>query len=167
MEFDIRGNLTETVEMTLSEFQETFVSKWHKENTTRYAIYDVFETYIADFKTLIAPNFTMWIDGSFVENKKHRPNDVDFVSFIDFKLYENHLKLIETRFEKYGAKKFYGKLLDAHVVPIYPDNHRRVFITKEEELAWLHLFSKTRPNKEGIRHLKGFIKIKFEENESE
>ena len=166
MEFDIRGNLSETVEMTLSEFYDIFVAKWHKDNTTRYAIYEVFETYLMDFKTLITPNFTMWIDGSFVENKKHRPNDIDFVSFIDYKIHDNYSKLIESRFEKYGAKDFYGKFLDAYFVPIYPDNHRRVFITKEEEFAWLHLFTKTRPNKEGKRLSKGFVKIKFEENES-
>ena len=166
MEFDIRGNLTENVEMTLSEFQETFVEKLDKDNTTRYAIFEVFETYIADFKTFITPNFTMWIDGSFVETKKNKPNDVDFVSFIDFKIHENQAKLIESRFEKYGTKNFYGKCLDAYTVPIYPVNHKRVFITKEEELAWQHLFGKTRPDKQGKRYTKGFIKIKFTENES-
>jgi hypothetical protein len=108
----------------------------------------------------------MWIDGSFVETKKHRPNDIDFVSFIYYKLYENLLQLIVTRFEKDGAKKFYGKLLDAYVVPVYPDNHSQIFITKEEELYWLHLFNKTRYNKEGKRYMKGFIKIIFEDNES-
>ena len=161
MEFDILGNLTETIEITLSEFHETFVGKWHKDNTTRYAIYEVFETYITDFKTLITPNFTMWIDGSFVETKKDKPNDIDFVSFIDHRIYETQEKLLESRFGKFGVKGFYGKLLDAYLVSTYPDSHKKAFITKDDEIYWLNQFSKTKPDKSNKKHNKGFIKIKF------
>lgn len=161
MEFDIRGNLIETTEMTLSEFYETFVAKWHKDNTTRYPIYEVFEIYLTDFKTFITPNFTMWIDGSFVETKKNRPNDIDFVSFIDHKIYEAQEKLLENRFGKYGVKKFYGKLLDAYIVSIYPDNHRKASVTTEDEIYWLHQLNKTKPDRHNKQYSKGFVKIKF------
>ena len=163
MEFDIRGNLTKTIEITLSEFQETFVGKWNKDNTTRYGIYDVFETYITDFKTLITPNFTMWIDGSFVETKKDKPNDIDFVIFIDFKINEVHETLIEKRFGKYGVKNFYGQLLDAYISPVYPDTHVNAFYTQDYHIYWLNQFSKTKPDRHQKKYPKGFIKISFNE----
>jgi hypothetical protein len=102
MTFDERGNLVESIELSIETFREIFVDKWLDKTSTRRAIFQNFETYISDFKNLITPNFTMWVDGSFVNAKKDNPNDIDFVSFIDYRVYEAKKALIDKQFSKYG-----------------------------------------------------------------
>ena len=163
MDFDLRGNLTQSIELTFQEFKEQFVTNWAAEDTTRSSIFNVFETYIADFQALITPDFVTWVDGSFVSNKKSNPNDIDFVSFINSKTYDDKTDLINKRFGKFGVKKFYGEDLDAYICPVYPENHQKAFYTKSDTLEWLHQFSHTKPKKVGDKSFsKGFITIKFQ-----
>ena len=161
MDFDIRGNLPNKIEVTFDEFQSEFVTNWDLEGSTRQQIFQVFQFYVEDFEKLISPNFTVWIDGSFVSNVKARPNDIDAVFFIDFEIFEKNLKLIESRFGKYGVKGFYGDLLDIYVCPIYPPNHKNAFFTESDKIRWIYQFSSTKPNRFGQKFSKGFIEIKF------
>jgi hypothetical protein len=165
MTFDERGNLVEPVELNLLEFKATFVDKWQKGTSTRHAIFDTFETYVSDFRNLITPNFVMWIDGSFVTLKRDNPNDIDFVSFIDYSVYKENQVLIDSRFNKYGAKNHYGTLLDAYVCAVYPPEHEDAYFTKSDEMDWLYQFSSTKADKRGKKYPKSFVKIKFTEND--
>ena len=163
MNFDLRGNLAQSIELTFQEFKEAFVTNWAAEDTTRASIFNVFETYIADFQVLITPDFITWVDGSFVSNKKSNPNDIDFVSFVDSKIYDDKTDLVNKRFGKFGVKEFYGKYLDAYICPVYPENHQKAFYTKSDTMDWLHQFSHTKPKKLGDKSFsKGFITIKFQ-----
>ena len=49
--------------------------------------------------------------------------------------------------------------VDAYVVKLYPDNDRNLVFSKSDTLYWFHHFQKSRPNKNGERFYKGFIKI--------
>jgi hypothetical protein len=163
--FDTRGNLKETVNMTLQTFEETFVTTWNMENSTRPTIFQKFTVYLNDFQSMVTPDFEMWIDGSFVNSKNSNPKDIDFVCFIDYNIYETKRNLFDTRFEKYGAFGFYGKNIDAYVALKFPETHKNAFNTKDTELYWLHQFSKTKADRHGNIYSKGFIKINFSDNE--
>jgi hypothetical protein len=165
MTFDERGNLVEPVELTIAQFRETFVDKWQGNRSTRPAIFDVFETYVSDFRNLITPNFVMWIDGSFVTLKKDNPNDIDFVSFIDYRIYDEKKPIIDSRFGKYTTKDHYGKLLDAYICLVFPSTHENAIRTQSDELDWLRQFSYTKPDRHKRQYPKSFVKIKFTEND--
>jgi hypothetical protein len=165
MTFDERGNLVESIELNIETFREIFVDKWQDKTSTRRAIFADFEAYIADFRNLITPNFVMWVDGSFVTAKRDNPNDIDFVIFIDYKVYEANQSIIDSRFNKYGSKNHYGVLLDAYICTVYPANHEKSFHSKSDEMDWFHQFSYTKPDKRGKKYAKSFVKIKFTEND--
>ncbi|MGB3778758.1 MAG: hypothetical protein WA960_10405 [Tunicatimonas sp.] len=60
-----------------------------------------------DLSEQVSQQFTQWVDGSFVTAREH-PNDIDFVTFIDYQLFETKEKLIHENFRLEGAKKKYG-----------------------------------------------------------
>ena len=70
MNFDNRGNLLENYNVNFEEFYSEFVSKWDSEDSIRSNIFQIFQTYINDFKALITSEFIIWIDGSFLSNLK-------------------------------------------------------------------------------------------------
>jgi hypothetical protein len=107
----------------------------------------------------------MWIDGSFVTIKRDNPNDIDFVSFIDYKIYDEKKPLMDSRFGKYTTKNHYGNLVDAYICLVHPPNHENAIRTKADELEWLQQFSYTKPDRQKKKYPKSFIKIKFTEND--
>jgi hypothetical protein len=162
--FDERGHLVESYELNVMQFKELFVDKWHRDTSTRLNIFDVFEKYVEDFQTMITPDFNMWVNGSFV-TQKGNPRDIDFVSFIDYTIYFKEVKLIDNQFGKYGTENHYGLLLDGYVSPIYPQEHEDFFTTQANEAYWRTQFSYTKPDRHLKKYSKGFIKIKFTDNE--
>ncbi len=165
MTFDERGNLVESLDLNIVQFREIFVDKWQKDTSTRPAIFQAFENYVLDFKNLITPNFVMWIDGSFVSIKRDKLGDIDCVSFIDYTVYGAKQPIIDSRFNKFGTPNHYGTLLDAYVCPVYPLNHEKAIFTKSDQLDWSYQFSYTKPDRQGKKYAKSFVKIKFSEND--
>jgi hypothetical protein len=106
----------------------------------------------------------MWVDGSFVTAKRDNPNDIDFVIFIDYEVYEANQSIIDSRFNKYGSKNHYGVLLDAYICLVYPLNHENAILTQSDEMYWYHKFSSTKPDRQKNKFAKAFVKIKFYEN---
>ena len=78
IKFDERGHLVETYELNITQFKELFVDKWR--DSTRPNIFGVFEKYVEDFKTMITPDFNMWVNCSFV-TKKRQPKRLRFCEF--------------------------------------------------------------------------------------
>lgn len=114
---------------------------------------------IDDFKFLIGVSFYQWIDGSFVSTKNN-PNDIDIVTFLDYRIYEIQSQALR-RISGYQLYK--EKQLDSYIVKLYPIEHVHYeSITKSDTLEWLHLFSKTKLQRNGSKYPKGIIQIDFE-----
>ena len=159
--FDMRGNLKPDakIELSFDEFQALFLRSFDQIETSRVIIFEDYLRFIHDFKTLVTADFSQWVNGSFV-SKKQNPNDIDFVTLVDFRTYEVHEELIESRFRRKGAKLFYPKV-DAYVVKHYPAIHEKRWVTDFDLTYWVDSFGKTQKNRSGQRHPKGFIALNF------
>lgn len=162
LSFDIRGNLKpyQKNSLSLKEFKTYFVDTFDDIDQKRRQIWENYETFLKDFQLEVTPTFTQWIDGSFVSTKSH-PSDIDFVTLIDYTIYEKYEKLIEEKFRMQHAKNYY-KFIDAYTIKIYPENHQKHFITEYDLLYWERWFMETKKNRNKMRFPKGFIEIKFE-----
>ena len=86
--FNSRGFIMpyQRITSSVEEIAEVFVKPF-PDSETRQIIFDNYLNYLDDFQTLITPNFIHWLDGSFM-SKKLNPNDLDFVAFIDYRIYQ-------------------------------------------------------------------------------
>ncbi len=159
LEFDIRGYLKPYKRTTVNsqEFKEFFVGGFDK-NSTRYEIFKYYEKYTRDFSEKITSNFTQLINGSFVSNKKN-PNDIDLVSLVDYEIAEEKEEIIRNEFLNAKVLKNYG--IDAYLLIIYPENHKRYSWTVSDLLYWEHWFSRSKMNKSKKYFPKGYVKINF------
>jgi uncharacterized protein DUF6932 len=151
MEFDQNGNLlpNEAVEISLEDFREQFIGKF-KNSSNRTLIFDSYLRYLEDFKREITTDFFQFINGSFV-TRKQNPNDMDSVTFVDYKFYEQH----ESKMGQFKGQTSYSGI-DAYIEKTYPENHHYYIRYRTDLLYWDSLFTK---NRQGQR--KGFIKIIF------
>lgn len=153
MTFDQYGNLTpyEVIETDLQTFEKTFVTDFPT-STTRRAIFEAYGQYVADLRQIVGAGFYQWIDGSFTTQKLNPP-DIDFISWIDLKIYElPNRKLNELRNLRF--KK--DALIDGYILPCYPAGHRKENINEINEKQWL--FDWTRDD---YKNPKGLIKLNF------
>ncbi|MEK7256370.1 MAG: hypothetical protein AAB316_16570 [Bacteroidota bacterium] len=92
IEFDQNGNLTPStaIETSVDECQEYLVKKFQT-SISRAAIFENYLRYLENFKREITEDFFQFVNGSFA-TRKPNPNDLDVVTFIDFKVY-NSLKV--------------------------------------------------------------------------
>lgn len=143
------------IESSVAEIEEIFVKPF-PDSETRQLIFENYLDYLDDFQRLITRNFTHWLDGSFM-SKKLNPNDIDFVSFIDYRVYEQKEEQIFRIVEKYGYMK-----LDNYISQIFPINHPRHAETEHFKGYWTELFSSSRRDpKTNIQSPRGFIEIIF------
>jgi len=153
MQFDSFGNLTpyQIFEIDITSFELFFVAKFGHSKTRR-KIFTEYQNYVIQLHKLIGSDFYQWINGSFVTEKLH-PNDLDIVTFIDFKIYEEKIFELQ-KINSQDLKR--ENSIDAYFVKVYPEEHPNYFITKFDISEWTHLFSSNRKKEN-----KGFIKIKF------
>jgi hypothetical protein len=163
--FDLRGNLQPAtkIELSLTAFQELFVNKFAA-TATRTLIFEKYLAYLSDFTKTVTPDFTQWINGSFVSNKEN-PNDIDFVTMIQADVYNKKTDVINNDFRLQGVKDKYGSLLDAYTVRLFDEGHRDYFISQSDCAYWYDWFSKTKNNRAKQSFKKGFIEIKFSKND--
>jgi hypothetical protein len=159
VKYDLRGNILPhgIISLSAEDFYDNFVERF-PESTSRKQIWKVYEEFIDSFQKEITPNFVQWIDGSFVSNKQS-PNDIDFVTLIDFEVFEQNESLLTTKFRKFDNS---NKALDAYFLKSYPENHSRHFVSEMDQKYWFNLFSSTKMNRLRKRFPKGFIEINFE-----
>jgi hypothetical protein len=153
MQFDDNGYLVpyRAIESNLNEIVQEFCF-----TEQRALLYQKFLSYNSLLLAILGnKDFKQWINGSFV-SKKVVPNDIDFVSFIDYQLFEKHEK--ELDFLRNGAK-IQG--LDSYFIKVYPQTHRNYAITEGDSADWFFTFSYTRRNKQDKRFQKGFIELTF------
>ena len=159
MTYDFRGNLTpyDITQLSFEAFVEHFVDEF-EDSTTRKLIFEQYQRYLLDIRTMITDDFVQWIDGSFV-SRKTNPNDIDVVTFLDFDVYETHKALILKHFV--GNKVFYRFKVDGYILQKFPTNHQEYNYSMANQAYWKDFFGHTRPNRAGIKLPSGFIELKF------
>lgn len=124
-------------------------------------MHGIFENYcrfLDDFQAQVTPNFIQWVNGSFVTNKEN-PADIDFVTILDFKTFEESEQFIEKQFRIRGARNAYG--VDAYTVRKYPEGHPKHLLYQHELIYWNNWFSSTKKNKAKMKFPKGFVEVIF------
>ncbi len=158
LHFDPNDNLTPYSKITtdLATFEKVFVTDFEN-STTRKTLFDNYLWYLEAFSKEITPNFTQWINGSFVTLKEN-PKDIDFVTFLDVGLYDEKEAIID-QFLSFSLE---NKGLDAYILQVYSKEN---FLYKDYTLAniekWAARFSKTKKDSNAIDYPKGFIEIKY------
>jgi hypothetical protein len=160
LQFDENGHLFPYVvhETTLDEMRQVFVDAF-PESETRKRLFDNYLDWIFDFQRDVFPYFTQWIDGSFVTQKLN-PKDIDFVTFLDWKVYEIKEKRKELdRFWSFSNEK---TGLDAYIIPTYPPDVPEYENTLRIKRKWKDLYSRIREKNVSENAKKGFLLIQFE-----
>lgn len=159
LEFDVRGNLMpyKRVRLSFVELKALLVSSFDP-SSTRHGIFENYCRFLDDFQTQVTPNFIQWVNGSFA-TKKTNPADIDFVTILDFKTFEEKEQLIEKQFRLIGARSTYG--VDAYTVRKYPEGHRNHLLYQNELVYWDHWFTLTKKNRAKMKFPKGYIEVIF------
>jgi len=158
LSFDLKGLLTPNTNIVASvtELKQYFVDAIPSD--TRQKNFDKYIYYSTELKNILnVESMLQWINGSFVTNTKN-PKDIDLITFIDVELrveFEVELK----KFEAKGANDVYG--VDAYILTVFPESHSNYFFFQSDKAYWMELFSKTKRDKTGIKHHKGFLEITF------
>jgi len=154
--FDKNGNITpyEIIEIDLKTFQKNFVDNLDN-SEHRNNLYQDYLNYTKELCKIVSNQFFQWINGSFV-TKKHTPRDIDLVSFVDYQLADKYKRELNN-FVYPLSRENYN--MDAYIVKLYPNDNKNLVFSKSDTSYWFHHFQKTKPNKNGEKFYKGFIKI--------
>lgn len=158
IEFDKHGLITpkEIMELSLGDFERIFV-KERVAKDHRQQIFDEYLRHNEQIKKEVGAILFQFVNGSFT-TLKDKPNDIDVVSFVDYRIYrkkEEKILELESQFDKFDK-------LDIHIIPkSYPGHPSFIEIELMHEY-WKALFSRTR-EVNGTRLGKGLIKINFYE----
>ena len=165
LNFDIRCHLKpyEKVVLEFSEFKAFFVDPFD-EDSSRHKLFRSYELYTQDLAEKITPNFTQWINGSFVTNKKN-PRDIDLVNLIDYRIVEQKDALIRKAFIRDAVYERYG--IDAYLLVLYPEDHKLHSWTQSDLLYWQDWFTKSKMDKRRKRYPKGYVAINIGDLNSE
>ncbi len=148
------GYLTpyEVIPTNFETFEQAFVKSF-SDLSKRQQWFQNYLGYLEGLKQLIGPGFIQWVDGSFV-SKKFNPNDIDFLTFLDFERYEQHEKKIdELRLRRYDRKTG----TDGYFVKTYPMGHSLHSIYQLECKRWLFDYTTDAVTKRS----KGIIQLNF------
>ena len=157
LKFDSKGHLKpyEPIVCDVKDLKIHFVDAFT--SVTRSINYTKYVKYSDDLKALLGGvEITQWINGSFV-TKKINPKDIDFINFIDHDLIQKFGEKLHP-FRPENSWDIYG--VDAYILEVYPsDSKDFVKFTQSDRAYWYSQFDKTRRNRNGIRHPKGFLEI--------
>jgi len=155
--FDRKGLLTPNREIscTLAELKINFVDNFNSK--TRLEIFNNYVEYSKNLKELLRiKELKQWINGSFV-TKKINPKDLDFVTFVDFDLFEEHEEALKSLTSN---QEWLDIGIDAYILKIYPVEHKSYAFYQADKSYWIDKFDKTRRNnRTGLKSAKGFLEI--------
>lgn len=139
---------------SIEELEQYFVKDI--KSSRRKEIFDSYCNYSNDLKeTCNLEVLVQWIDGSFT-TKKENPNDIDLVTFLDYRI-ASSIQLKNFVYPK--SLEIYK--VDAYIVVTYPDEHKNSFLYMSDKFYWIDHFNKTRRNRKGYRHPKGFLELQY------
>lgn len=158
LNFSTKGFLIPNLNISsnLIELESEFVIKINSER--RKFLFNKYTEYSNLLKNELEYSFLLqWIDGSFI-SKKSEPQDIDIVSFVDYKeIEENSHKL--DNFKYPASLTNFG--VDAYIVLVYPKEHKNYSLYIGDRLYWMDLFDKTKRNRNGLKNPKGFLELDF------
>ncbi len=154
MTFDEVGHLTPytVIETDLQTFEQMFVLNF-SELSKRKKWYLNYLEYVKNLKETIEIDFLQWVDGSFT-TLKFNPNDIDFLTFLDFETYEQFDKEVN---EFKGRRYSQLQGTDGYFIKVYPPQHRLYRLYELEYKRWIFDFSTNYKNNKS----KGFVALKF------
>lgn len=158
LNFDENGFLKphQLLEVTIDTFEDYFVKKFPT-SKTRHELFDNYKRYIYRFQDEIFPFFEQWINGSFISQKMN-PKDIDFVTFIDYRVFELRYHLLD----EFIASSLEHQGLDAYIARTYPTEHSNYSSYLQNKMKWTNLYQTTRIDNQNNFYSKGFIKIVFD-----
>jgi hypothetical protein len=159
-QFDENGHLFpyEVHTVTIEEMREIFVDAF-PESESRKRLFDNYLNWIFDFQRDVFPYFTQWVDGSFVTQKLN-PKDIDFVTFLDGRVYE--IKEKRNELDRFWIFSNEDRGLDAYLLMDLPPEHPDFQKIELQKQTWRELYGYTRTLPLKPKLPKGFIQIKFE-----
>jgi hypothetical protein len=133
LHFNTDGYLSphQTIEIYLATLENIFVFNTHRER-----LFVHYLRWLDSFKSRVASNFTQFIDGSFI-SKKEFPKDIDFVTFFDYKVYEEQ----EPFMDKYWAFSLENEGLDSYLVKTFPEEHKNYASYIELKNEWKNRYT--------------------------
>lgn len=159
IKFDKHGLITpkEIIELSLADFERIFV-KERTEKAHRQAIFEEYLRHNEQIKQEVGAILFQFINGSFT-TFKDKPNDIDVVSFIDYRIYrKKEQAAIDYMNRCRGIKEVDGFI----AFRSYP-GHPYFMESQFKFDYWQDLFTLTKINREGNQFRKGVIKIEFYE----
>ena len=151
--FDERGNIYpyQKVELAIDSCFDAFVSNIPL-SRTRGVLFDNLLRYRAELFQKANCSFLQWLNGSFVTQKLN-PNDIDLANLIPYDDdIEQQIETLMPYFSLGGSLEKYQ--IDAHLIPVYPENDIRFENTKLRLAYFEKWFGHDR-----AYHSKGFIEI--------
>ena len=157
IEFNGRGYIIPylNVPSTIEEFENVFVKAIN--STQRVYLFDCYRQYLADLKQIIGEGHIQWIDGGFT-TRKPNPEDVDLVTFIDFKIVDQHTQALRGFIY---PKSYDDYRMDAYIIKVYPAKHRYIAQYLGDKAYWFDQFDSTEPNRRGNFYPKGFLEVQI------
>ncbi|MBP8240313.1 MAG: hypothetical protein KAX50_10145 [Saprospiraceae bacterium] len=159
LQFDPKGFLIpdQRMDCTLEELRQVFVESVPDDQ--REKLFAGLLTFLKDlFAGLPVEEVVVWIDGSFT-TKKRNPNDIDLVYFLDAETTAKYEGMLGDHFSSPESLNLYG--IDAYLVRVYTESHPLYFCTQADRAYWMYFFTKTRKDRRGNTHKKGFLELKI------
>jgi hypothetical protein len=160
--FDIHGNLqpSEIIPLSWEVFYQTFVLDFENSEIRQKHINN-FISFIKRIQQDIIPEFTIWVNGSFV-SKKLDPRDIDAVFLLNHRSCEYKKSILDNQ---YFIKEFkFTKGLDLYYSIEYPEGHKRHFLSHLNHLYWQDVYGHTRKDINSKQYTKGFIELKIDKS---
>lgn len=156
LSFDKNGYLKpyKAIEVDLETFRFNFVDAFPNSERRKW-LFDNYLRFLYSFQDNVFTYFEQWINGSFI-SQKEAPKDIDFVTFLDYKIYERRGDNVLDKFWKFSLEE---QFLDSYIIKSYPDDHPNYPICLSEKNLWLDRYGTDREDEP-----KGFLKIIFKKS---
>lgn len=141
----------------LPTFEQVFVTAFPN-SVTRPRLWANYQAFIKQFEQKVTRNFVQWINGSFVTQKEN-PNDIDFVTFIDYSIFEP--LEAQQRLEDFWSYNLEAQGLDSYLLGVYPPEHADYPIYQYHLKNWQIKYTNAKVNDEPVENQKGYVELIF------
>ena len=145
------------MDCNLNLLYETFVLAF-PDSKTRADLFHEWTKYNRFLRAEIGEDYVQWVNGSFV-TQKINPKDIDVVSFIPYRLYEQYQLVLD----KLWTDSWEREGIDAYFVKVYPAEHPEFDkATKRDYRQWMVRYAATKPDENFVQRQKGFLSIEIQ-----